>query len=54
MTTIKNINEVKYYMCDECYLIYNKKRDALLCEEWCRNNKSCNLEITKKALKNNS
>lgn len=42
---IKNV-----YECNDCKLIYKNKKDAKKCEEWCKKNNSCNLEITKHAI----
>jgi len=39
------------YVCEECGLKYVKERLAEKCEAWCRENNSCNLEITKHAIK---
>jgi len=39
----------EYYQCKECKLIYEDKSMAEKCETWCKENKSCNLEITKYA-----
>ena len=41
----------KYYLCRKCGLKYEDKILAEKCEEWCRKYKSCNLEITKNAIK---
>ncbi|MBI5392221.1 hypothetical protein HZB00_04430 [Candidatus Woesearchaeota archaeon] len=40
-----------YYICDECKLKYGDNALAQKCENWCRKHKSCNLEITKHAIK---
>ncbi len=34
-----------FYQCEECGLRYNEKSWAEKCEPWCREHKSCNLEI---------
>lgn len=39
------------YKCPECGLEYQEKEWAKKCEDWCKKNKSCNLEITKHAFK---
>jgi hypothetical protein len=39
------------YVCEECKLQYREKYWAEKCEEWCKKHKSCNLEITKHAIK---
>jgi len=39
------------YECPECKLKYQEKKWAKACETWCREHKSCNLEITAHAEK---
>ncbi len=39
-------NDPKLYSCKECGLRYRDKTWAYKCEEWCKEHKSCNLEIT--------
>lgn len=39
------------FTCKECDLAYSEKKWALACEEFCRKNKSCSLEITRHAAK---
>ncbi|MEM2909864.1 MAG: hypothetical protein QXO01_02185 [Nitrososphaerota archaeon] len=39
-----------YYICEECGLVYSEVSIAERCEDWCRNHKSCNLEITRNAV----
>ena len=39
------------YQCDECKFIYKDRKLAEKCESWCKRNKSCNLNITKHAIK---
>jgi len=34
-----------YYKCPECGLVYSEKEWAEKCEAWCKEYKSCNLEI---------
>lgn len=38
------------HKCQECGLEYKEKEFAEKCEKWCKENKSCNLEITKHAV----
>lgn len=38
------------YQCDECGLHYKDKKTAELCEAWCKERNSCNLEITRLSL----
>ena len=45
------LNKQKGYQCEDCKLIYKDKKWAEKCEKWCIKNKSCNLEITKHAIK---
>ena len=40
----------QYYKCKECGLHYENKEIAEKCETWCRENQSCNLDITKHSL----
>jgi hypothetical protein len=40
-----------YWMCEECGFKYEDKSWAERCEAWCEEHKSCNLEITKHAVK---
>ncbi len=42
-----------YYQCSECGLFYAEENWARQCEAWCKENKSCNLEITKHAVRGN-
>jgi hypothetical protein len=41
----------KIYQCEECKLLYDEKIWATKCEEWCKNNHTCNIEITKHRIK---
>ncbi len=44
----KNSNtEQQMYQCSECGLWYVEEEWKEKCEIWCRENKSCNLEIIK-------
>ncbi len=40
-----------FYICDDCKLRYSDKKMAQKCERWCLAYHSCNLEITKHAIK---
>jgi len=42
----------KIYECEECKLRYKNRKYAKKCEEWCKKNKSCNIDITKYAIIN--
>ncbi len=46
---VKRIN--KFWICEECKLKYKERDWAEKCEDWCKKYKSCNLEITKHAIK---
>jgi len=46
---VKKGNKV-YYQCEECDMFYDTKKLAAKCEKFCRENKSCSLEITKHAV----
>lgn len=52
MVKITQQNDIELYKCPECGLKYKEKEWAVKCENWCSKNKSCNLEITKHAIKN--
>lgn len=43
-------NKMQVYQCEECGLKYEEKEIAEKCEQWCREYKSCNLEIIKYAV----
>jgi len=47
---IKNNKDL--YQCKECGLHYKDKKSAEKCEVWCRENKTCNVEITKHSKEN--
>ena len=40
------------YRCSECGFHYHEETLAKRCETWCREHKSCNVEITKNAIEN--
>jgi transposase-like protein len=44
--------EEQLYRCDECGFHYRDKATAERCRAWCREHKSCNLDITKDAVEN--
>ena len=41
----------KYYICEECDFAYESKEIAEKCQSWCKEHHSCNIEITKHAMK---
>lgn len=41
------------YQCEECGFKYEEKGWAEKCEAWCKEHKSCNLEITSHAVTSN-
>jgi hypothetical protein len=43
--------EKKYYICEECGLVYLDNETAEKCKAWCSKYKSCNLEIIGHAVK---
>jgi predicted ATP-dependent serine protease len=47
---IKKKNEV-FYQCQECGFYYREREWAQKCEKWCKEHKSCNLEIIKHSIK---
>lgn len=42
----------KLYECPGCGLHYTKNAQAEKCEAWCKEHKSCNLEIASHAIEN--
>ena len=42
----------KLYQCEECGFHYESKEWAEKCQAWCKEHKSCNLEIIDRALEN--
>ena len=50
------VEEIKFkgrivFKCMKCGYLYRTKDKAIECEEWCMRSKSCNLNITKYAIK---
>ena len=41
----------EYFECKECNFLYKEKELADKCETWCNEHHSCNIEITKHAVK---
>ncbi len=41
----------EYFQCEECSFVYEDKELAEKCEAWCKEKHSCNIEITKHAVK---
>lgn len=50
---VKEINQNNeiIYQCEECKFEYKEKVWAEKCEAWCKEHKSCNIEITNHAIK---
>jgi hypothetical protein len=46
-------NGKEAYQCEECGLHYAEGAHAAKCETWCKEHRSCNLEIIASALENN-
>jgi hypothetical protein len=46
---VEKINN--YWVCEKCGFKYEDKSWAEKCEAWCKEHKSCNLEIVKHAVK---
>lgn len=47
----EKVNNKDLYRCPECGFQYKEKEWAEKCEAWCKEHKSCNLEIIKHAVK---
>jgi lipopolysaccharide biosynthesis regulator YciM len=52
MVAVKETGRESIYTCEECGFAYHDKTWAEKCEEWCKQHKSCNIEITSHAVKN--
>jgi len=46
MVKILKQNNKELYQCEICGYLYEEKEWAEKCEAWCKENNSCNLEIT--------
>ena len=51
MVKIINQNKKILYQCEACKLLYKEREIAEKCEAWCKEHKSCNLDIIKYAEK---
>lgn len=45
------VKDNQHYVCELCKFKYKDKSWAEKCQNWCEIHKSCNLEITKHAIK---
>ncbi len=52
MAKDKEQTDDKTYQCEECGLWYKNKEISEQCQAWCKEHKSCNLEIIKHSIKN--
>jgi len=52
MVKVLNENNRALYQCEECGFRYTLREWAEKCEAWCKEHKSCNLEITAHAEEN--
>jgi len=43
--------EVDHHYCEDCELVYESRDWAERCEAWCRENDTCNIEITRHSIK---
>ena len=50
MQMTKNTKREHYFICPECNFSYKEKEWAGKCEKWCKEQHSCNIEITKHAV----
>ena len=51
MVKEKNIKEKQVFQCMKCGYYYKTKESAEECEDWCKQHSSCNLLITRNAIK---
>ena len=52
MVKVIKQNDKELYQCEECGFHYADKEWVEKCEAWCREHKSCNIEITAHAEEN--
>jgi hypothetical protein len=50
MVWIMNVGMKPAYVCDACGSGYRDPKVAISCEEYCKKNKACSTEISKKAV----
>jgi len=53
MVEEKIVNGTAYSKCSICGFFYKEKQLAQKCEDFCKANRSCSLEVTKHAVKVN-
>lgn len=53
MVKVINNQNKEIYQCEECGLKYESREIAEKCQTWCKEHKSCNLDIIKYAIKEN-
>ena len=51
-STALGASNKELYQCEECSFHYGNREWAEKCEAWCREHKSCNIEITAHAEEN--
>ena len=51
-STVLGARNKELYQCEECGFRYAEKEMAEKCEAWCREHKSCNIEIVAHAEEN--
>ena len=52
MVRIIKQNEKELYQWEECGFHYENKKQAEKCQVWCKENHSCDIEITASAIEN--
>jgi len=43
-------NNKNYFICEECGFACESKERAENCQNWCKEHKTCNIEITRHAI----
>jgi len=51
MVKVMKQKDKELYQCEECGFKYAERQLAEKCQAWCREHKSCNLEIIQYAIK---
>lgn len=47
---MKKIKQSKVYQCPECKFLYQEKKWAKKCQDWCKKYHTCNIGITSHAV----
>lgn len=48
------VKEIKCYICESCEMMYQNHKKACECEEFCKKNNACNIELIKHSIQTKS